>query len=83
MMMSLERAAIMGRLAEAKQRQARLTLLIDGYCGTIRTGLNTALTPVADLEIAHLAAQWEAMEAAWGELQVVRGEIDRLQRGLT
>ncbi|WP_028318952.1 hypothetical protein [Desulfobulbus elongatus] len=80
--MNMERAAMRGRLAEAEQKRQRLELLIEGYCTSIRAGLNTALAPPADLEIPQLGATWEALENAWGELQVAIGEIERLRRGL-
>lgn len=80
--MNIERAAIRGRLAEARDREHNLSMLIESYCSTIRTGLNTALTPVADLEVPLLGVQWDALEASWGELQGLRGEIARLEKGL-
>lgn len=80
--MNFEKAAIKGRLAEAEQKVARQKLLIEGYCQSIRTGLNTAMTPPEELEIAQLGAQWEALEAAWAELQGAIIEIERLRRSL-
>ncbi|WP_027390874.1 hypothetical protein [Chrysiogenes arsenatis] len=80
--MSIERAAMRGRLAEAKDRQQRLMLRIEGHCGAIRSGLNTALTPVADLEIPRLATFMDDLVQHWGELQAVRGEIARLEKEL-
>lgn len=81
-MIDMERAAIMGRLAEARQKEGQLTLSIESYCQTIRAYLNTTLTPAADLEIPTAATQWDALEGTWGELQTVRLEIARLERGL-
>ena len=81
-MLDLEQAAIRGRLAEAKEKEANQTLLIEGFCTNIRTGLNTALTAPGDLEIPALGVQWDALEGAWGHLQVIRSEIARLERGL-
>jgi len=81
--MNMERAAMRGKLAEARERESRLALLIDGYCDAVRSGLNTALVPVADLDIPQVGVQWDALEAAWGELQGVRGEIARLEKGLS
>lgn len=80
--MDLERAAIMGRLAEAQQNRDKLILLIEGYCQNLRSGLNTVLTPAADLEIPRLGVQWDALEGAWADLQAINAEVDRLQRGL-
>jgi hypothetical protein len=80
--MNLERAAMRGFLAEKTQRAARLRLRIEGTCRAIRQGLNTALTAVDDLEIPMIAGQMDELVGAWGELQALRSEIDRLQREL-
>lgn len=80
--MSLERAAMRGKLADAQLRQKKLTLRIEGNCTAIRTGLNTALTPVPDLAVPQLAEQMDELTAAWGELQVTLSEISRLEREL-
>jgi hypothetical protein len=80
--MSIERAAMRGKLAEAKERERRLELRIEGNAKAIRQGLNTALTPVADLEVPQLAEQMEELVQAWGELQVTRSEIARLEKEL-
>lgn len=81
-MINLERAAMKGKLAEARDRERHLTHLIEGGCSAIRTGLNTALTPVADLEVPQLAAQMDDLVNNWGELQATRSEIARLQKEL-
>ena len=81
-MSGLERAAMRGKLAEARDRERRLTMRIEGGCSAIRAGLNTALTLVADLEIPQLAEQMSELVAAWGELQATRMEIARLEREL-
>lgn len=80
--MNLERAAMMGRLATAKQKKNKLTLRIEGNCTAIRTGLNTALTPVVDLCVPQLAEQMDELVSAWGELQATISEISRLEREL-
>lgn len=80
--MNFERAAMKGKLAEAKQREARLTLRIEGSAKAIRQGLNTALTPVADLEVPQLAEQMDDLTTTWGELQATLVEISRLEREL-
>lgn len=81
-MINLERAAMKGKLAEARDRERNLTLRIEGSCSAIRAGLNTALTPVEDLEVPQLAAQMDEMVNNWGELQATRSEIARLQKEL-
>ena len=80
--MSLERAAMRGKLVDAQLRQKKLTLRIEGNCTAIRTGLNTMLTPVRDLEVPQLAEQMDDLVNAWGELQATISEISRLEREL-
>lgn len=81
-MLNLERAAMRGRLAEARERESRLTLRIEGQAVALRTGLNTALTKIVDLEVPLLAEQMDQLVSAWGELQACRLEIGRLEREL-
>lgn len=80
--MSIERAAMRGRLAEAEERRRKLCLRIEGLTQALRAGLNTTLTPPAELEVPQLAEQMDALVAAWGELQATRSEIARLEREL-
>ncbi len=80
--MNTERAAMRGHLAELKEKQAKLRLLIEGDCRAVRTGLNTALTAVDDLEIPLIAQQMDQVTCAWGELAVVNSQIDRLEKEL-
>jgi len=81
-MSALERAALRGKLAEAKDRQHRLELRIEGAVQAIRTGLNTALTPIAELEVPQLAEQMDDLVSLWGELQGKLLEIERLEKEL-
>jgi len=80
--MNIETAAMRGRLSEAKETAARLRLRIEGNCRAIRTGLNTALTPVENLEVPMMAEQMDELTAAWGELQTLLSTIDRLEKEL-
>ncbi len=80
--MSMERAAMRGKLSEAEDKKRRLELRIEGDAEAIRTGLNTALTPAAELPVPMLAEQWSQLTEAWGELQAVILEVERLKRGL-
>lgn len=80
--MSIERAAMRGRLAERQDQAKRLRLRIEGLAQAIRTGLNTALTPCEDLEVPMLAEQMDALVAAWAELQMALSEIARLTKEL-
>lgn len=81
-MINLERAAMRGRLAEKQDAAKRLRCRIEGDCRSIREGLNTALTPVDDLEIPMIADRMEDLVRAWGELMGVLAEISRLEEEL-
>lgn len=80
--MTLERAAMRGRLAEAEHNQAALRLRIEGLCLSIRQSLNTALTPVEDLNVPQVAGQMDLMEDAWAQYQKTRIDIERLKKEL-
>jgi hypothetical protein len=81
-MMNLERAAMRGKLSEKQDAAQKLRYRIEGNCQGIRAGLNTALTPVDDLEIPMLSGQMDELVMAWGELQGVLAEISRLEKAL-
>lgn len=80
--MSIERAAMRGKLADAIDRRDKLKLRIEGVARHIRQSLNTALTPPEELEIPLLDEQWDDLKTAWIDLTVVLGEIARLQKEL-
>ncbi|MBC7964241.1 MAG: hypothetical protein H7Y05_15015 [Steroidobacteraceae bacterium] len=80
--MNIERAAMKGRLAEAEQEQRRLILKGEGLAAAIRQGLNTHLTPFAEMEIPQIAQQMDDLVMTWAELAKVQGDIARLQREL-
>lgn len=80
--MNLEREAMKSKLAGLRQTEARLKLRLEGLATALRHGLNTALTPVAELEVPQLDEQWESLKVAWGELAAVGSEIARLEREL-
>jgi len=80
--MNLERAAMRGKLAELQEEAKRLRLKIEGNATAIRQGLNTALTPVDDLEVPQIAEQMDALVMAWAELQKISADISRLEREL-
>jgi len=82
MTISVERAAMKGRLAEAEHNLATLRLRIEGLCTSIRQSLNTALTPVEDLEIPQVAGQMDLLEDAWAQYQKTRIDIERLKKEL-
>lgn len=80
--MSLERAAMRGKLAEAQDARRRLRLKAEGLCASIRAGLNTALTDVEETDVAQAAQQMDDLVATMGELAALQGQIARLEREL-
>ena len=81
-MMNMERAAMRSMLAEKQETAQKLRYRIEGNCQNIRTGLNTAMTPVDDLEIPAISARMDELTMAWGELQGLLAEISRLEKAL-
>ncbi|HIJ95794.1 MAG TPA: hypothetical protein HPP94_08685 [Desulfuromonadales bacterium] len=80
--MNMERAAMRGRLAEAQDQRAKLTLKGEGLCTAIRQGLNTALTPFSEMEIPQVAQQTDELVMTWAEVAKIDGDIARLEREL-
>ncbi len=80
--MSLERAAMRGKLAEAESKQARLEMRIESAARALRQGLNTTLYTVEALEIPQLDEQWDILKSAWAEYIRLEGDISRLKREL-
>ncbi len=80
--MSIERAAMRGKLAEAEDHKRRLTLKGEGLCSAIRQGLNSTLTPFGEMEIPQIAQQMDDLVMAWAELAKIQGDIARLEREL-
>jgi hypothetical protein len=79
---NLERAAMKGKLAEAKEQRNRLILKGEGLCTAVRQGLNTALNSFEELEIPQVAEQMDALVMSWAELQKLQSDINRLEREL-
>lgn len=80
--MNLERAAMKGKLAEAREKQTRLKNKFEAMARSIRQGINTALVPVEDIEIPQLSQMWSELEVTWGELLSCRSDIERLKKEL-
>ena len=80
--MSHERAAMRGRLAELQGKKAQLRNKAEGLCTAIRQGLNTALTPVEEIEMAIVAQQMDDLVMAYAEMQGVLSDIARLEKEL-
>lgn len=80
--MNIERAAMRGKLAEAKERLERLKLKAGGLCAALRTSLNALLTPIEEMEPAQIAQQADELVMTLAEIAGVRSEISRLEREL-
>lgn len=80
--MTMERAAMLGKLTEKREETKRLRLRIDGEARNIRLGLNTALTPVDEMDVPTLITQMDELAMAWGKLQGLLFDISRLEREL-
>jgi len=80
--MSIERAAMRGKLAEAEDMRRRLNLKGEGLIIALRQGLNTALQPFEDIDIPLLDEQWDSLKTAWAEVIKIRSDIARLEREL-
>ena len=52
--MNMERAAMKGRLAEAKEEKKKLIIKAEALHDSVRRELNTALISVEDTEIARV-----------------------------
>ena len=82
MTISLERAALRGKLSEAEHNLTALRLRIEGLCVTIRWSLNTALTSLDDLDIPKVASQMDILVETWAQYQKTRIDVERLQKEL-
>lgn len=80
--MSIERAAMKGKLAGLKEKLGQLKLKAEGLCNAIRQGLNTTLIPVEELEIPQLDVMMDDLVETYGELLVTQGEISKVERAL-
>ena len=80
--MSIERAAMMGKLAEAKEKKNRLKNKFEALSTAIRMRINTAITPVEDIRMDELSPMWSDMELVWAEILGLNSEIDKIERML-
>jgi hypothetical protein len=81
--MNIERAAMQGRLAEAKEKRMRLKNKFEALATAIRQGINTALTDIEDVDIPQLSQLWSDLEMTWAEILSVRSDIERLEKELS
>jgi len=80
--MNLERAAMKGKLVEAREKRVRLINRIQGDATAIRAALNTALTPAEELNVPVIDEQWDQLKEAWAELVSANQDIRQLEREL-
>lgn len=80
--MNLERAAMRGKLAQAKEKRRRLMSKFEALARAIRQGLNTALTDIENIEIPQLSEVWDDLEMCWAEILGLRSDIERLEKEL-
>lgn len=77
-----ERLMMEGRLERLKRDRIKLRLRIEGNCTAVRSGLNTALTEVDELDVPVIAEQMDELVSAWGELQGVNIKVARIEQEL-
>ena len=80
--MNMERAAMKGKLAQAREKRKRLMSKFEALATAMRQGLNTALTEIEDIEIPQLSEMWGELEVCWAEILILRGDIERLEKEL-
>ena len=80
--MNIERAAMRGKLAEAKEKRRRLMSKFEALATAIRQGINTALADIEDIRIDELSPIWSDLELAWAEILALGSNIERLERDL-
>lgn len=79
---SIERAAMRGLLAEARDKRLHLRLKAEGLANSIRMNVNTLLNDVEELEVAQAAQQMDDLVSVMGELAALQGQIARFEREL-
>jgi hypothetical protein len=81
--MDVERAAMKGRLATARERKAQLEIKVCAACDAIRPKLNCNLvSEPAELEIVEAGTLMDSLEEIYAELLGVVSEISRLEKAL-
>jgi len=80
--MNFERAAMIGKLAQAREKRRRLMSKFEALATALRRGLNTALCDIEDIEMPQLSEMWADIEVTWAELLSLRSDIERLEKEL-
>ena len=82
MSLSIERAAMQGRLAATKEEKRKLVLKAASLCNQIRQALNTALHEVEDMDVATADALMDDLLETSGEIAARTGTILKLEKEL-
>lgn len=82
MTFDLERAAMQGRLAEAKDRADNLRLKCQARIRSIRMDIHPDLMPIADMDIIGAADQMDELVTLWGEYIAALADVARLQKAV-
>lgn len=80
--MNFERAAMMGKLAEAKEKKRRFMAKFEVGAREMRRGLNTALNDIEDIPMDELSVVYADLEVTWMEIAALNNEIAKIERML-
>jgi hypothetical protein len=80
--MNIERAAMKGKLAAAKENRAYMRNKAEALATAIRMRINTAITDIEDIRMDELSPMWSDLEVTWAEILSLSREIDRLDKDL-
>jgi hypothetical protein len=80
--MNLERAAMLGQLAELKALRERLRNKIKGEAEAMRPKLNLTLTRPDDMDVPVIDELWDGLKVAWAELVEANQDIRALEKEL-
>lgn len=82
MTFDLERAALQGRLAEARDRADGLRLKCLARIRSIRMDLHPDLQTLDTMDIPGAADQMDELVAIWGDYIAALADIDRLKKAV-
>ena len=80
--LNMERAAMRGVLEEKKQERERCRYAIKGNADAIRGKLNMALFTPEEIEVPLIDELWDQVKSAWAKMELLSGDIKRLEREL-
>ena len=80
--MGNERLMMEGQLSGLRNETRSLKLKIEGLCSSLRENLNTALTPIEELELPMIIQQTKDLTLTYAELTGKKSRIARLEKEL-